>query len=119
MTDEKALLDSRDWGASAALERVNAALRQSENRLRFALDNVPNTFVIYDSQLRFQYINAHGAKVAGRRQEEILGHTNEELFPEEATREYLPHLQIALTSGKPQTTEVDVHLPDGRRCTLW
>ncbi|MBD0263184.1 MAG: AAA family ATPase, partial [Tolypothrix sp. Co-bin9] len=69
------------------------ALRLSEERFRLAIDNIPDTFVIYDAKRRFQFVNAFGVNRGGFPLEAYIGHTDDEMHPKEVTNVYLPLLQ--------------------------
>jgi len=95
----------------AALEKTNEALSLSEKRFRLAIDQFPNTFVIYDANRRFQFVNAHGVRVGGLSESALLGHTDEEKHPPEITDAYLPHLLKAVETRTSQTAECTINLP--------
>lgn len=88
--------------------QTEAALRQSEERFRAAVDHFPDTFVIYDANRRFTFINKHLIQTSGLVEEQILGHRDEEIFPPEATGAYLPHLLRAIRTRQPQQAEVSI-----------
>jgi PAS domain S-box-containing protein len=72
--------------ARAELQKAHDTLKESEHRFHAAIDNFPYAFVIYDRDLKIQYINRAGADKIGLLQEQIVGHTNEELFPPNTLR---------------------------------
>ncbi len=89
------------------------ALRMSEARFRLAVENIPDTFVIYDADRRLQFVNAQGIRLSGYAEEVLLGHTDEEIFPPEVTDSYLPFLRLAVETRTPQTAECTITLPAG------
>jgi PAS domain S-box-containing protein len=91
--------------------KTEKALRSSEKRFRLAIENIPDGFVIYDAQRRLQYVNAEGLRRSGRTEEEILGRTDEEIYPPEMTSQYLPTLLQAIETRTLQTTECTLTLP--------
>ena len=95
----------------AALERTNEALSFSEQRFRLAIDHLPDTFVIYDANRRFQFVNAHGVRIGGLPESALLGHTDEEIHPPEITDAYLPYLLRAVETRTSQTAECTITLP--------
>lgn len=104
------------WLARRLLVRIeltSRALTDSEQRMRTALDNIPSTFVIYDAQLRFRFVNDIAVKLAGLAREQMLGRRDDELFPEDSTREYLALLKRASETRAAQSAECAVLLPDG------
>jgi PAS domain S-box-containing protein len=87
------------------------ALRKSEERFRLAVDNIPNGFVIYDKERRFQFVNAEGLRRSGLPEEAILGRTDEDIYPPEVTDGYLPTLKRTVETRTLQTTECTITLP--------
>lgn len=92
----------------AERKQAEAALRQSEERFRAAVDRFPDTFIIYDADRRFRFVNKHLIQVSGLAEEEILGHRDEEIFPHEEAGAYLPHLLRAIRTRQPQQAEVSI-----------
>lgn len=88
-------------------QKLYKALRESEERLRLALDMFPAAFAIYDAELRYRYVNKAGLRDFYNDPAEIIGKKNEEVFPPEFTKRYLPYLQKAAETKKPQTFEID------------
>jgi PAS domain S-box-containing protein len=87
------------------------ALRLSEARFRLALDNIPDVFVIYDAQRRIQFVNAQGLRTGGKSLEEHFNHTDEEIWPDEVTKYYLPILKRAVETRTTQSGECNITLP--------
>jgi hypothetical protein len=100
-------------------KQTQTALLQSEERFRLAVDHMPDVFAIYDAQRRFQFVNAAALQHLGKPKEEIIGRTDEEIFPAEITQLYLPILFKAVETRTAQTTEATINLPnDGTLTTL-
>ncbi|MDF5713557.1 MAG: ATP-binding protein [Rhizonema sp. NSF051] len=93
-------------------KQASEALRQSEERFRLAVNNIPDAFVIYDAQLRFQFVNQTVLESIQKSNEEILGHTNEEIFPPIVYETYLPTLIKATETRSLQSIETTHHLAD-------
>lgn len=98
----------------AALARANllheresavARLADSERRLRVAVDNLPEAFIVYDAELRYRFVNRMLLERTGWKQEDFLGKRNEDLFPPEFTSQYLPLLERAAHTCERQTGE--------------
>ncbi|HEY9675240.1 MAG TPA: PAS domain S-box protein [Waterburya sp.] len=87
------------------------ALHKSEERFRVAIDRIPDGFVIYDAQRRLQFVNVEGLRRSGLTQEEVVGRTDEEIYPPEITSQYLPTLLRAIETRTMQTTECTLTLP--------
>jgi PAS domain S-box-containing protein len=88
------------------------ALRQSEERFRLAVDNIPDIFTIYDAGRRIQFVNAAGLHFTHKSKEEVIGRTDEEIFPSEVTNAYLPTLIQAQQTRALQTIEATITLPE-------
>ena len=56
-------------------KRAELALNQSEDRLYRALENIPDVVVIYDNELKIQFINRATRKVTGRPESDFIGET--------------------------------------------
>ncbi|HWQ20807.1 MAG TPA: PAS domain S-box protein [Methanotrichaceae archaeon] len=106
-------LELRVEERTAELLAANETLRISEERLRLAVDNMPDAFAIYDPDLRFKFASARGTECCGRTADELLGHTDEELFPPDVVNSYLPILKKAAETRMPQSGECTVPLPGG------
>ncbi len=104
----------------AEQERLAAkqALQASESRFRVAFDNIPDVVVIYDRELRIQYINPATLRTTGMSPEAFLGKRESEIFPADLIAPWQPALQAALHEGKVQSVEVDVPLDPGVRNLL-
>lgn len=85
--------------------RIYRALSESERRFKLAVDNYVSAFIIYDKERRIQYVNRAGLEVSGVSQEEVLGHTDEELMPKELVDKYIPYLKKAISEKTPQHHE--------------
>jgi PAS domain S-box-containing protein len=98
--------------------RSQEALSFSEKRFRLAVDHFPDTFVIYDANRRFQFVNTHGVRIGGVPESALLGHTDEEIHPPEITDAYLPHLLKAVETRTSQTAECNITLPTVGKITF-
>jgi PAS domain S-box-containing protein len=120
--DETRLLDELASAISYALEsleheqnhrQVGEALRESEERFRRALENIPDVVVIYDPDLRIRYINAATRQITGRPASSFIGKREEEIWPPEVYQTYLPTLREAFDTRTTRSLETDLLLPDG------
>ncbi|BAZ14761.1 two-component hybrid sensor and regulator [Calothrix sp. NIES-4071] len=93
-------------------KQVEAALKKSEERFRLAVDNIPDTFVIYDAQRRLEFVNAAALRMTNKSNEEVLGKTDEEIFPSSVTDTYLNALVQAQQTRTTQITEATATLPN-------
>lgn len=86
-------------------KQAEESLRRSEERFRLAVENTPGIFLIYDSELRIRYINNYGVMVVGRPLEEIVGKTDDELFPDGIMSAYTTGLKRAVETCSIQVVE--------------
>lgn len=94
------------------LAQQKEAILQSEARFLFAVNQIPDVFVLYDAERRFQYVNARGVELSGISLADHLGKRDEELHPPEVTYTYLPLLKRAISTRSVQTGECTITLPD-------
>ncbi|GAB1541017.1 hypothetical protein NUACC21_36860 [Scytonema sp. NUACC21] len=99
-------------------KQAELALRLSEERFRLAIENIPDTFVIYDAHRRFHFVNAFGVRRSGHPIEALIGYKDEEIFPPEVTNSYLPLLQKTVETRTLQTGECQISLPGADPFTL-
>lgn len=100
----------------AERQRAEQALRESEERFRRALENIPDVVVIYDRDLRIQYVNDAARRITGRPISDFIGHREEEIWPPEVYEVYLPTLREAFKTRTIRSLETDLFLPkDGFR----
>lgn len=101
--------------AQAQEQRQEAfdALRESEERFRLAVENYPSSFVIYDADRRFTFINRRGLETVGMAEEDIVGKRDEDVFSPNVTEAYLGLLVRAIATRQLQTKEARVNLPTG------
>ena len=92
-------------------KRAETALRESEERFRGALENIPDVVVIYDRDLRIQYINEATRRLTGRPASDFIGHREEEIWPPEVYEVYLPTLREALETRKICSLETNLLFP--------
>ncbi len=104
----------------AEQERLAAkqALQASESRFRIAFDNIPDVVVIYDRDLRIQYINPATLRTTCMSPEDFLGKRESEIFPADLIAPWQPALHAALHEGTVHSVEVDVPLGPGVRNLL-
>lgn len=92
-------------------KRSQAALHASEQRFRRALANIPDVVIIYDTDLRIQYINNATRVITGRPPDEFIGKRDEEVLPPEVYESYLPSLRKAFLTKQICAVEADVDMP--------
>lgn len=95
-------------------KRMEQALQESERRFRVAIDNFPYTFIIYNRDLRITYINRVGLEMCGMKEEEVVGHTDEDLFSASITGPYMESLRRAQTTGTMESMRCVQKLQSGK-----
>ena len=88
------------------VKRMLSQIESSKELFRLALNGIPDVFLIYDPQLRIQFINERGVEFFARSSMDILGNRDENLLPPEVTDAYLPALRQALVTQATQSLEL-------------
>ncbi|MBE9127447.1 MULTISPECIES: PAS domain-containing protein [unclassified Coleofasciculus] len=94
------------------------ALRLSEKRFRLAVEHLPDVFVIYDAQRRYQFVNTQGIQRSGKSLEAHLGRTDEQVWPKEITDAYLPILKRVVETRSLQSAECTITVPPNDSFTM-
>lgn len=95
------------------------ALSASHHLLRTVVDSVPEAIYVKDTRRRYTLINAAGAAQIGRPVSDILGRTDEDLFPQQAAADARRRDEALLSSGGRVSYEVTDTVPNGLRRTYW
>jgi len=99
-------------------KRSEQALHASEERFRRALANIPDTVVIYDTDLRIQYVNNATRSLTGLAPETLIGKRDEEVLSPGVCDAYLPTLRKAFLSRQICAVECEIELPEAGRRSL-
>ena len=94
-----------------SVKKTEAVLAESRERFRRAVENIPHVVVIYDPGLRIRYINPATRRITGRPVSDFIGRRDEEVFPPDIYRSYLPALRKARDTGAVQAVETDLLFP--------
>jgi rsbT co-antagonist protein RsbR len=109
--------DKRAAGGAAELGDAGAAsdqvLRESHRLLLALVENSPNVMFIKDLQGRYVFVNRRFAEVTQRPADQVLGFTDEALFPEEISRDLRARDETVHASGQQIEFEERVPSPDG------
>ena len=99
----------------AERNRVEAALRESEERYRELFENARDAMYVHDLQGNYTSVNHAAENLSGYHREEIIGHN----FTEFIAREHIPDVHSRFCGKLAQrgetTYEVEVIAKDGRR----
>jgi PAS domain S-box-containing protein len=85
--------------------RAEAALQRSHARLSAIMEGAHDAIFIKDRRGRYELINTAGANWLGKTVEEVIGHTDEELFTPESVPAIAAYDQRVMTTGEPQVYE--------------
>lgn len=80
---------------------------------RHLLDLVPDAVFLYDDRGRYHYANRAAADFLHTSVEEMLGRTDEEIFPAAAAETIRRHQKKALETGERQRHEYPLEMPSG------
>ncbi|MEZ5593592.1 MAG: MASE1 domain-containing protein [Gammaproteobacteria bacterium] len=81
-------------------KRTEAALRDSEQKLRLIIEHVPVLLTFVDREERFQFVNSRYAEFIGKPVNEILGRTLREIVGETAYAVLQPHVRKVFAGGR-------------------
>ncbi len=111
------------WFGSATdieeLKRTAQELHRRELLLRNAVNNLPSSFTVYDDQGRIEYINDFSLVRSDIAAEEAIGKREEDIFPDEVTRNYLPVLADTYKTKEPQVIECLINYADAPRFVIY
>lgn len=99
------------------IKKMLAQIESSEELFRLALNGIPDVFLIYDRDLRLQFVNERGREFFARGNADILGKRDDELLPPDVTDVYTPVLARARDTKSPQSLEITLML-GGRLVSL-
>jgi PAS domain S-box-containing protein len=72
------------------------------------LDNLPTSIFVKDEDLNFVYSNAAHCKLISRSEEELLGHSDKDFWPEETARQFIEHDWSVIDTGEENISEESV-----------
>ncbi|MBL8250625.1 MAG: PAS-domain containing protein [Candidatus Competibacter sp.] len=94
-------------------ERVDTALRESENRVRLITDTVPVLIAYLDTEQRYTFVNQKHAEWFGLPSETFLGHAFGEMLEPALARRLRHHVETAL-DGRGTHVEYELTTVGGR-----
>ncbi len=99
-------------------KKAELALQSSEAQLQAILDNSPSLIFKKDPEGRYLRVNKRFADVFGMSAQQIIGKTDEELFPSQQARMFRDNDRLVLQSGTTMEFEETTLHKDGRRVSL-
>lgn len=105
----------KDIGAAVAGFREEEA---EIDRFQPGDDLSSEIFVVYDEERRIRRMSEYGVRMSGYREEELLGRTDEEIFPPAVTDSYLPALLRVFETKRPEKAECGMPLHPSSRSVV-
>ncbi len=99
------------------MKRMLLQIESSKELLRLALNGIPDVFLIYDHDLRIQFVNERGMAFFARGSADIVGKRDEDLLPREVAQILHTALARAHTSKTTHSEELSFAL-HGRSHTV-
>ncbi|PKL61363.1 MAG: hypothetical protein CVV31_11845 [Methanomicrobiales archaeon HGW-Methanomicrobiales-2] len=91
-------------------KRLGEALRQSEERYRELTGNISDAFLALDKNGRIVSWNRAAARLSGRPEEEAVGKSIYDLFPELRDEAVIGFFREVMATGRPGASECRFHL---------
>ena len=101
-------------GSALLHERQTLTQRTGGDRIEALLQGSPLLIGLKDADGRYGYVNHRFATYLRKPVAEVLGHTDEELFPEDTARMLHVHDDTVRATGEPRGFEEELPLPEGR-----
>lgn len=101
--------------AAAEQERVIEALRVGKEQYRLLLDESSDPIFSFFPEGRYAYVNREFAAGLGMMQEEIIGRTLWDIFPQDEADKRFAAVKWVYENGERKVIEVRVPRPDGDR----
>ncbi|MFB3105295.1 MAG: PAS domain-containing protein, partial [Pseudomonadales bacterium] len=96
-------------------QRVEQAVRDSEERFSRFMDNLPGVAFIKDADGRHVFVNKWFENIFHLSHNAWYGKTNEDLFPTDVARRFTDNDQLVLTRGSVLETEEETITQDGTK----
>jgi PAS domain S-box-containing protein len=100
-------MESVAHGIALGIERLRSqdAVRASTDELARILESITDGFASLDRHFRYKFVNSEGARVLGKRVEELLGRSIYDVFPDIKGTSFEAALKTAMADQKPQEVE--------------
>ena len=100
------------------LREIIHSFQSSEARYRSLIENLPQSFFSKDLEGRFTFVNSEFCRFVGMPPEEIIGRTDEDLFPRAITLK-LKAEDLRVLARKQPSHNTEAHeMPDGRKACI-
>lgn len=100
------------------LNRREAALRDSDERLKAIIDNTPCGITLKDADGRYLLLNRWFEEIVGVTSEEVKGKTSREIFDKDFAESGIAHDTAVLAAGQIIAREEELRLADGTHTLL-
>lgn len=101
-----------------AMREIVHSFQSSEARYRSLVENLPQSFFSKDLEGRFTFVNSEFCRFLGMPIEEVIGHTDEELFPRQMVLKFKAEDLRVLSKKQPINTTEAYTLPGGRKACV-
>ena len=100
------------------LREIIHSFQSSEARYRSLIENLPQAFFAKDLEGRFSYVNSEFCRFVGMPAEEILGRTDEAVFPRSIVLKFKAEDLRVLSTKRPSHNTEAHELPNGRKACI-
>ncbi len=87
-------------------------MNKSRERFRRAVENIPDVVVIYDRDLKIQYVNDAMTQISQRPVSDFIGLTDNEVWDWEVIKDYQPLLSETLRTGEIHRIKLLIPIPN-------
>jgi PAS domain S-box-containing protein len=93
-------------------------LREERNLLKYFFSATPDCVVYKDKDFIYRSVNPAFCKFLGKKESEIIGKTDYDLFPEDEARTYREYDALVIKTGEPFLRDELVSTPNGEKFWL-
>ncbi|MBW1707748.1 MAG: PAS domain-containing protein [Deltaproteobacteria bacterium] len=97
------------------LQNAEKTLKEQRQLLKTILDATPDFVSLQDRHLVFQAVNRAFCEIVGRREEDIFGKTDSDLFAEDLAEKNSQENLEVITTGKPLENQDEMQTPEGKK----
>ncbi|HEX2395419.1 MAG TPA: ATP-binding protein [Bacteroidales bacterium] len=101
------------------VKQTQQELARRELLLRNAVNNLPSTFTIYDSDGRIEYMNDYGLTISGLKSKDAVGKKENEVFGPDITENYIQALNKTIKTKEAQVTECMINYAHASRYVIY